>query len=289
MDVKDYARDIDLHEEYIRPERIARTDKLLTTLLTFFIAEAEGRHSIPEDEEAKKKLLRALLNVRQAKVLPENILSDLNSFLWSGRLKSKVVECGDIPVMLSHARTNISVWRGDITRLNCEAIVNAANKELQGCFIPMHMCIDNAIHSAAGVQVRNDCAKIVAIQGSMEKTGDAKITRAYNLPSRYILHTVGPIVQGNLQTHHKELLASCYISCLDLATALEDINSIAFCCISTGVFGFPGEEAADVAIDTVLTWLNKNNHHFKQIIFNVFTEKDHERYARKLGERYKNI
>ncbi|HTJ52501.1 MAG TPA: protein-ADP-ribose hydrolase [Cyclobacteriaceae bacterium] len=289
MEVREYANAIKLHEPFIRPAKTSHQHKLLITLLDYFNEESNRQHTIPRDIGAQKKLLRAMLNVRQAKDVPDSILANLNSYLWCDRLEAQIVDCNEMPAMLSHAGSEISIWRGDITRLNTDAIVNAANKELQGCFTPLHMCIDNAIHSAAGIQVRSDCARIVALQNGTEGTGDAKITRAYNLPSRYILHTVGPIVQEDLQTHHRQLLASSYTSCLDVANEIADIHSVAFCCISTGVFGFPGDEAADIAIESVLTWLRQNNHHLRQIIFNVFTEQDHERYTRRLEERSGNV
>ncbi|MGL5273412.1 MAG: protein-ADP-ribose hydrolase [Phocaeicola sp.] len=165
------------------------------------------------------------------------------------------------------------LWQGDITRLKVDAIVNAANSALLGCFVPMHRCIDNAIHSAAGAQLRISCNALM--QGGAEPTGDAKITKGYNLPARYVLHTVGPIVTNGKPTpKQEEELAKCYHSCLTLANEYG-VESIAFCCISTGEFGFPQQRAAEIAVSTVLNYLeSEESISIKKIIFNVFKDED---------------
>ena len=189
--------------------------------------------------------------------------------------KKGVVNIAD----LTPVEDKIYLWKGDITTLKCGAIVNAANSGLTGCYQPCHSCIDNCIHTFAGVRLRYKCAEIMQAQGHEEPTGQAKITPAYNLPCDFVIHTVGPIVNGRLNNEHYMLLESCYKSCLEIAVKNE-IKSIAFCCISTGVFGFPQERAAEIAVQTVREFL-KN--HDIEVIFNVFTEKDYEIYRRLLG------
>ena len=176
------------------------------------------------------------------------------------------------------------MWRGDITTLAADAIVNAANSQLLGCWVPGHYCIDNAIHTFAGVQLRIECAAIMKAQGHEEPTGQAKVTSAYNLPSSLVIHTVGPIVENGKPTkQHKRLLAASYRNCLD-AAAERRCKSIAFCCISTGAFGFPQEEAARIAVDTVRAWLDANPKADMHVIFDVYTEKDEQTYRTILGE-----
>jgi O-acetyl-ADP-ribose deacetylase (regulator of RNase III) len=172
------------------------------------------------------------------------------------------------------------LWQGDITQINADAIVNAANKYMLGCFQPLHACIDNAIHSAAGPQLREDCDVIMSFQGELEETGGAKITRGYNLPAKFVVHTVGPIVpKGTELTEiQKAELASCYKSCLEVANEIGEIKTIAFCAISTGVFGFPKPEAAIIAVETINEWLNTHPNYFEKIIFNVFSEEDYKEY-----------
>jgi O-acetyl-ADP-ribose deacetylase (regulator of RNase III) len=182
---------------------------------------------------------------------------------------------------LTPMEPGIYLWQGDITTLACDAIVNAANSGMTGCYQPCHNCIDNCIHTYAGIQLRSACAEIMEKQGYEEPTGQAKITPAFNLPSRYVIHTVGPIVQGRLTERHEEQLASCYRSCLQLAEE-NGCKSIAFCCISTGVFGFPQRRAAEIAVETVRTY-RATNHSNIEVIFNVFQNRDDEIYRDLLG------
>ena len=192
-------------------------------------------------------------------------------------------------LFLQEQRQSVAVdeilWKGDITTLQVDAIVNAANEQLLGCFLPFHKCIDNAIHSAAGPRLREACYKLMRHQGHAEKTGGAKITPGYFLPAKYVLHTVGPIVGWQQPTPlQEEQLAACYTNCLDVAAANGDIESIAFCCISTGVFGYPPELAVKVALRTVFSWLAANPHSTVQkVIFNVFSDADYQIYQKELA------
>lgn len=213
----------------------------------------------------------------------------LHSRLAGERVKAGVVRSGDIPPIsqsLACRRRHGNVfclWRGDITRIGTDAIVNAANNALLGCLAPLHSCIDNCIHSAAGPRLRADCAKIMALQREPEAPGQAKITRAYNLPARFILHTVGPIIHDKPTDQGRETLAVCYAACLDLAAEVGGIETIAFCSISTGVYRFPGDEAASIAVDTVTQWLDQNQGPFRKILFDVYSQGDHEHYRRLLS------
>jgi O-acetyl-ADP-ribose deacetylase (regulator of RNase III) len=200
--------------------------------------------------------------------------------------RSEIADGGDLPVvpdtMPMRSLKNMDrlvLWKGDISRLRVDAITNAANDQLLGCFQPLHDCIDNVIHTAAGPLLRQDCQSIMAIQQHREQTGDAKITRAYNLPSRFVLHTVGPII-GNegASDFQRHQLASCYRGCLALADQLPDIKTMAFPCIATGVFNFPREMAMEIAILTVTEWLRSNRHHFERVIFNVYLQEDLDGY-----------
>lgn len=241
------------------------------------------------DYQEKRQLLRALLNVRAPKPLDLDLLHQLNRLLQAEAHEKGIIKAislkpisQTIPCTHGENREKFVLWQGDITHLEIDAIVNAANNQMLGCFEPLHSCIDNAIHSAAGPQLREDCQTIMRIQGKPEKTGHAKITRAYNLPSKYVLHTVGPIVpQGTMvNTRKKEELASSYVSCLELASQIKNIKSIAFSAISTGVFGFPKKEAAEIAVNVVNNWLAKNPNQFKQILYCVFGEEDYREYVR---------
>ena len=197
-----------------------------------------------------------------------------DELLLAEREEKGVVDAAALPVSASDSR--LILWQGDITRLSVDAIVNAANSALLGCFVPCHGCIDNAIHSAAGLQLRDACNRLMEQQGHPEPTGQAKLTAGYNLPARYVLHTVGPIVQGRVSRHDRELLASCYRSCLELA-AEHDLQSVAFCCISTGEFHFPNQEAAKIAVQTVKEFLQAPTS-IRKVIFNVFKDFDADVY-----------
>lgn len=236
------------------------------------------RITIPSDEAEQRQLLRGLFNVRMPGRIGDEFLRMQNEYLQEVTRQKGVTRLRDLTPM----EPGIYLWQGDITTLACDAIVNAANAGMTGCYQPCHNCIDNCIHTYAGVQLRNVCAEIMEKQGYEEPTGRAKITPAFNLPSRYVIHTVGPIVQGRLTKRHEEQLASCYRSCLQLAEE-NGCKSIAFCCISTGVFGFPQDRAAKIAVETVRTY-RATNHSSIEVIFNVFQNRDHELYRDLLGQ-----
>lgn len=232
---------------------------------------------IPAGAQEQKRLLRSLMNVRAPMAADETFLAVQDDYLRRELDARGVVRLSDLRPLCG----DLYLWQGDITRLQCGAIVNAANAGMTGCYIPCHACIDNCIHTYAGVQLRRDCAEIMAAQGSAEPTGRAKITRAYNLPCDYVLHTVGPIVSGRVTSEDERLLAACYRSCLELA-AQHGVQSVAFCCISTGVFHFPNERAAEISVETVRRYKSETESNVK-VIFNVFKDTDREIYERLLG------
>ncbi len=246
-------------------------------LIEYLLDEQNARTEIPDDEYSQKRLLRALFNVREPRAASEEFLRIQDEYL---REELRLKGITDI-ANLSPVAPDIYLWQGDITTLRCDGIVNAANSQMLGCFCPNHGCIDNAIHTFAGVQLRRECAEIMKTQGHEEPAGGAKITKAYNLPCKYVLHTVGPIVHGKLTEQHERLLESCYFSCLSLADE-NGLESLAFCCISTGEFHFPGERAAQIAVQTVKEYKKQTASKIK-VIFNVFKERDYEIYARYLG------
>lgn len=248
----------------------------LNYLISYLLSERNDMDiSIPTDSKEKFDLYRSLVNIRPAKKISAEYLKAEDEFLQKMTTRKGITDIAD----LQPVEKNIYLWKGDITTLKCDAIVNAANSGMTGCYHPCHNCIDNCIHTFAGVRLRLKCAEIMKAQGHEEPTGTAKITPAYDLPCDYVIHTVGPIVQGRLTEKHCELLKSCYQSCLELAVQ-SGIKSIAFCCISTGVFGFPQDKAAEIAVQTVREFLLT---HDIEVIFNVFTEKDYKIYSRLLG------
>lgn len=253
-------------------------DERLDKLICYLLREKAEYKTIPIPDSAadKRRLLRALMNVRPPVPVSEDFLKVQDEYLQGVLAEKEVIRTAD----LTPVQPGLYLWQGDITTLAADAIVNAANSAMLGCFVPCHGCIDNAIHSAAGVQLRLECARIMAQQQGEEPTGRAKITRAYNLPCRYVLHTVGPIIDGRVTRQDRELLASCYRSCLELAAA-HGLKSVAFCCISTGEFHFPNELAAEIAIRTVKTYQQQNPNRM-EVIFNVFKDCDYEIYKKLL-------
>lgn len=231
--------------------------------------------TMPTDEKEQFQLYRSLVNVRPAMKISAEYLKAEDKLLRKLTAEKGITDIAD----LQPIEKSIYLWQGDITTLECDAIVNAANSGMTGCYHPCHNCIDNCIHTFAGVRLRLKCAEMMELQGHEEPTGKAKITPAYNLPCKYVIHTVGPIVQGRLTEKHRELLKSCYESCLELAV-LNRIKSIAFCCISTGVFGFPQDKAAEIAVQTVREFLKNHN---IEVIFNVYKDADYELYRQLLG------
>lgn len=238
-----------------------------------------GSIAIPDTGDEQWRLLRSLFNVRPPYPASKDFLKVQDEYLSEMVRQRGVTAASDLPRIKGAPK--ITLWQGDITTLRCDAIVNAANSALLGCWQPCHSCIDNMIHSLSGVQLRIRCSEMMQAQGHAEETGAAKITPAYNLPCKYVLHTVGPIISGPLRKSDCDLLASCYQSCLRLAAA-NGLQSIAFCCISTGVFHFPQDRAAEIAIRTVKRFLEADSP-VQQVIFNVFTDKDLAIYQKLLN------
>lgn len=232
---------------------------------------------IPPSEQEQKVLLRALFNIRMPLPVKDKFLDVQNAYLQEEIRRKGVTRLTD----LQPIQQGLYLWQGDITTLACGAIVNAANSQMLGCFCPNHGCIDNAIHTYAGVQLRLACADLMKHQGCEEATGKAKITPAFNLPCDYVIHTVGPIIRGRLTNRDEKMLASCYRSCLELAEQNE-IKSIAFCCISTGEFHFPNDKAAEIAVQTVKDFKSQT-HSEIEVIFNVFKDIDYKIYRELLG------
>lgn len=233
---------------------------------------------IPADEQEQKNMLRSLFNIRMPRPASRIFLKIQDLYLQEETRQKGIITLAE----LVSADEGIYLWQGDITTLQCDAIVNAANSQMLGCFCPCHGCIDNAIHTFSGIQLRAACAELMEKQGHEEETGKAKITPAFNLPCNYVLHTVGPIIRGHLTQKDQKLLASCYRSCLELADQYA-IKSIAFCCISTGEFHFPNDKAAAIAIKTVREY-RKRTHSEIKVIFNVFKQIDYDIYQELLKD-----
>lgn len=255
---------------------VNRSEKLLYLINRLTNENSEYKNlAVPEDDGERFRLFRSLVNVRAPKPISGEFL-DVQDEL----LREMIAEKGIVDYKtLTPIKERIYLWQGDITRLKCGAIVNAANSGMLGCFCPCHGCIDNAIHTFSGVQLRQECAEIMQKQGSEEPVGRAKITAAYNLPCEKIIHTVGPFVGGRLTDEHCEALRSCYRECLKIALH-NGISSVAFCCISTGEFHFPNEKAAEIAVETVDEFLRENKK--IEVIFNVFKADDYIIYKRLL-------
>lgn len=251
-------------------------DGKLPRLIRYLLDESGRSDAVPDGEEAQKRMFRALCNVRPSMPISDRFLELQDEYLSEQTTLRGVVDVNG----LQYNGNDIAWWQGDITRLDVDAVVNACNSALLGCFVPLHNCIDNAIHSNAGVQVRLDCNELM--RGGSEPNGRVKVTKAYNLPSRYIFHTVGPIVRGKATEQNEADLKSCYLSCLDKAAEME-LKSIAFCCISTGVFGYPAAEACALAVRTVKQW-KKSTHSDMKIIFDVFTDEDRRLYENELSK-----
>ena len=264
------------HEE----QRIWLTEQLLKER-----AEYRG-YRIPDDEQGQKDLLRALMNVRMPEPISEEILAVQDEYLTEESIRTGITDIADLAPCDTDER--LYLWQGDITILKADAITNPANSAMLGCFQPLHNCADNIIGSKAGIRLRLRCndymCRQIAAHGRnyQEPAGQAMITPGYNLPCKYIIHTVGPIVQGRLTKEHEQLLASCYTSCLNLA-AENGLGSLVFCCISTGVFMFPNQRAAEIAVETVRNWLDDTGSNMK-VIFNVYKDLDLEIYQNLLKD-----
>ena len=262
-------------------EKNKEQEKRLDYLLEEFKADSVEYKDIeiPEDINGKRCILRSLMNVRMPKKMSDSVLKVQDEYLSVCAEEKGIVQLSDIPV----TKGNISIWQGDITRLEVDAIVNAANSQMLGCFIPMHMCIDNQIHTYAGVQLREECShkmeKLRAKYGSYyeQPTSVPMITDAYNLPAKNVIHVVGPIVRNRLTSELEQELADCYTNVLNMCLE-NNLKSVAFCCISTGVFRFPNKRAAEIAVKTVKEWSLEHPEAMERIIFNVFKEEDKKYY-----------
>lgn len=265
-------------------EKMTQTERL-DFLVEAFKADAEPRRSMytPADPDRKRRLLRSLMNVRMPKQMDGAVLAVQDAYLRERIRENGIVSLSEIPVV----HDGLSIWQGDITRLAVDAIVNAANAQMLGCFVPMHACIDNCIHTFAGVQLRAECARqMAALRGKYgadyeQPTAVPLLTDAYNLPAKKVIHVVGPIVSGELTPALEKDLADCYRNTLDLC-ADNGLKSVAFCCISTGVFCFPNERAAAIAVETVKAWLSEHRGAVDRVIFNVFKNEDKAYYEKLL-------
>lgn len=234
---------------------------------------------VPKDMEGKQRVLRSLMNIRMPKEISEEVLAVQDAYLKELAAERGIVHLSDIPLI----RDELSIWQGDITRLAVDAIVNAANAEMLGCFIPMHSCIDNCIHSFAGIQLRAECQRQMnQLRAKFGKnyrqpTAVPMLTDAYNLPARKVIHIVGPIVSGRLTPALEGDLSDCYTNTLELCEE-NGLRSVAFCCISTGVFHFPKDRAAEIAVESVTDWLEEHSDGMDRVIFNVFSDQDREFY-----------
>ena len=246
--------------------------------LDFLIKTLNSEVEIPETEQEKKDLFRTLMSTWKVSELPGEFYEVQDEYLQEVLKAKGITKLED----LTEIDENIYLWQGDITTLEVDAIVNAANKALLGCFIPHHRCIDNAIHTQAGLQLRRECDEIMKEQGTFEKTGQVKITAGYNLPAKYVIHTVGPIIYRVVEDDDKELLASCYRNCLKV-TLENNLKSIAFCCISTGEFRFPNNLAAEIAVAEVKKFFRENPNADLKVVFNVFKDLDKKLYKELLG------
>ena len=247
--------------------------------LDFMISELAEGIQTPETEEDKWTAFRSLVNTRRPGPVSRRFLEVQDAFLHEEARRKGIITIDD----MEKAGDGLYVWQGDITALAVDAVVNAANSGMTGCYCPCHGCIDNAIHTFAGVQLRNACAEMMAEQGRPEPAGRAKITPAFNLPSRYVIHTVGPIVKGRVTEQDRALLRACYRACLAAAEA-HGLESIAFCCISSGEFRFPGPEGAEIAVNTVLEYRKGGGS--SRVVFNVFQDRDLKIYRRLLNGIY---
>lgn len=262
---------------YIIIEGDEMTQEQRADFLIRWLLDERGEHApaeLPHGLADKRRLLRGLMNIRPPAPVSGEFLRVQDAYLQERLAERGVTRLKD----LRPVRPGLYIWQGDITTLEVDAIVNAANSQMLGCFVPCHGCIDNAIHTYAGVQLRLECARMMA--GEEEPTGKARLTKGYNLPCLHVLHTVGPIISGPVTKEDCELLAGCYRSCLELAAA-NGLHSVAFCCISTGEFRFPNELAAETALKAVQEWRQQDKDKV-EVVFNVFKDVDHEIYKRLL-------
>lgn len=279
-----YQRDTVNFEGVLNMDQKERLDYLVQYLCEDSVV---YKDSTVKDEQ-KRQIMRSLMNIRMPKPVSKEFIQIQDEFLQEETVEKGIVKTSDLPTVKEMLNVQfpfadrICLWQGDITRLKADAIVNAANSQMLGCFVPCHGCIDNAIHSSAGIQLRAECMEYMEAQRKKygedyeEPTGQAVITSAYNLPSRYVIHTVGPIVKEELTQKECDLLKKCYQSCLEVAER-KGLKSIVFCCISTGEFAFPNKEAAQIAIETVVEFL-QNSQKIERVIFDVFKDEDFKIY-----------
>ena len=241
--------------------------KSLDYLVKYLVDERSDEIRIPDNYEDKRLLLRGLMNERPPIKISPDFLKVQDEFLSYELSKMNLTS----PKEIKEVKGKIMLWQGDITSLKVDAIVNAANSQMLGCFIANHNCIDNAIHSRAGLELRSECNSIMKRQGHIESVGGAKITKAYNLPSKYVIHTVGPAIPYGLKPTERDKndLKNCYKSCLGISNEYH-LKSLAFCSVSTGVFNFPKDLAAEIAVNTVNEYLTSNQSSIEYVIFNVF-------------------
>ncbi len=272
-------------------KKLQNQQERLNFLVDAFKEDSENYKNMDSGDsvEEKRRILRSLMNIRMPKPISEEVIAVQDDFLREEAEQKGIVRLDSIPTVKEEYGSEksyadkISIWQGDITRLGIDAIVNAANSQMLGCFVPCHKCIDNAIHSAAGIELREECYQILnrkKIQYGRqyeEPTGQAVLTKGYNLPVKYVIHTVGPIVGWKLNDKLRQDLRNCYENVLKCAVK-NGIRSIAFCCISTGEFHFPNDEAAQIAVETVTDFLKEHESSFDRIIFNVFKDLDKEIY-----------
>lgn len=274
MELKDYRNEIRMtpypHDD--TPLSLEERNAICDKLIRFFLSERGEIAAFNCSYEDKRKVIWGYMNERAPRFAPSEIVEIQDRLFWAETLDRGIVD-----VETLNYRDGIALFHGDMIRLNADAIVNAANNTLLGCFIPHHRCVDNRIHSCAGLQLRNDCARIMSLQGGSEERGHAKITCAYNLPCKYVIHTVGPLTSPSVTEEQRAILRSCYISSLNLAMEMG-LKSIVFCCISTGVFSFPNDVAAEIATGVVRNWQLKHSDYPLKIVFDVYTEKDKEIY-----------
>jgi O-acetyl-ADP-ribose deacetylase (regulator of RNase III) len=269
-------------------------EQRLDYLVEEFKADSEKYRDLqtPQDVDGKRRILRSLMNIRMPRRLPDEVLTVQDEYLSERNAEKGPVPLAEIPTLAEQGSTvahalQLSLWQGDITRLAVDAIVNAANSQMLGCFVPMHTCIDNCIHTFAGVQLRSECDRQMKLLRAKygrdyeQPTAVPMLTEGYNLPAKKVIHIVGPIVEGPLTEEHERQLADCYMNTLNMC-AENSLRSVAFCCISTGVFHFPADRAAEIAVRTVAEWLDEHGERMDRVIFNVFSDKDRKLYERLL-------
>ena len=273
------------HDKEMKDMKTMTQSERLDYLVEAFIEDSKEYSDlrIPNDPEEKRRILRSLMNIRMPSPMSEEVLALQDDYLAERNREKGIVTLNDIPEI----KDGLSIWQGDITRLAVDAIVNAANSQMLGCFVPMHSCIDNCIHSFAGIQLRNECnekMKVKRIQYGEDyeqPTAVPMLTEAYNLPAKKIVHVVGPIVSGRLTEDLENDLADCYANTLDLCKD-SGLRSVAFCCISTGVFHFPNRKAAQIAVKTVREWMKRYPDSMDRVIFNAFKDEDRRHYEQEL-------